>query len=75
MADKDKKASAKNKKETKKVSFLQGVKREWGKIIWPSREDLTRQTALVVIISIVMGVAITVVDSGALQIINWIMSI
>ena len=75
MADKDKKASAKNKKETKKVSFFQGVKREWGKIIWPTREDLTRQTALVVIISIVMGVAITVVDSGALQIINWIMSI
>ena len=51
MADKDKKASAKNKKEAQKVSFFQGVKREWGKIIWPTKEDLTRQTALVVIIS------------------------
>jgi preprotein translocase subunit SecE len=75
MADKDKKASAKNKKEPQKVSFFQGVKREWGKIIWPTREDLTRQTALVVIISVLMGVIITVVDSGALQVINWIMSI
>jgi preprotein translocase subunit SecE len=75
MADKDNKASAKNKKETKKVSFFQGVKKEWGKIIWPTREDLTRQTALVVIISVLMGVIITVVDSGALQIINWLMSI
>ena len=41
MADKDNKASAKNKKETKKVSFFQGVKKEWGKIIWPTREDMT----------------------------------
>ena len=64
------------KQEVSKTrTWWDGVKAEWRKIIWPTREDLTRQTALVVIISVLMGVIITVVDSGALQVINWLMSI
>ena len=64
------------KQEVSKTrTWWDGVKAEWHKIIWPTREDLTRQTALVVIISVLMGVIITVVDSGALQVINWLMSI
>jgi len=59
----------------KKNSFWTGVKQEWRKISWTSKEDLTKQTVLVVVISIVMGALITVVDSGALQLINWLLSI
>ena len=40
MADK-KNNSAKNAKQEKKKSFFQGVKQEWNKIVWPTRDDLT----------------------------------
>ena len=66
---------AEKQQVSKTKTWWEGVKAEWRKIIWPTREDLTRQTALVVIISVLMGVIITVVDSGALQVINWLMSI
>ncbi len=70
---------ADNKKENsagkKKPSFWTGVKQEWRKISWTSKEDLTKQTVLVVVISVVMGALITVIDSGALQLINWLLSI
>ena len=74
MADK-KNSSAKNAKQEKKKSFFQGVKQEWNKIVWPTRDDLTKQTALVVVISVAMGSIITLFDSAALQLVNWLMSI
>ncbi len=70
MADNNEK-----KAPEKKNSFFSGVKKEWNRIIWPTRDDLVKQTSLVVIISILMGVIITVIDSAALQIVNWLMSI
>ena len=71
MADKKKDSVKKDKKK----SFFQGVKQEWKKIIWPTREDLTKQTALVIVISVAMGSIITLFDSAALQLVNWLMSI
>ena len=70
-----KKDSAKNAKQEKKKSFFQGVKQEWNKIVWPTRDDLTKQTALVIVISVAMGSIITLFDSAALQLVNWLMSI
>ena len=57
-------------KKEKKTSFWQGVKQEWKKIIWTDRKTLVKQTIVVVVISIIMGVIITLVDSGALQLLN-----
>ncbi len=62
-------------KNEKKESFWQGVKREWNKIIWVPREDLVKETGLVVVISLIMGIIITAVDSGALRIIDWILAL
>ena len=69
MADNEKKAPA------KKDSFFAGVRKEWNKIIWPTRDDLVKQTAVVVFVSIIMGAIITVADSAALQLVNWLMSL
>ena len=52
MADNSKKAP----KEKKKQSFWKGVKQEWNKIQWPTVDDLKKQTGLVVVISVLMGV-------------------
>ena len=62
-------------KNEKKQSFWQGVKREWNRIIWVSREDLVKETGLVVVISLILGVIITAVDSGALRIIDWLLNL
>jgi preprotein translocase subunit SecE len=64
-----------NTAKEKKPGFFQGVKREWRKIIWTKKEDLAKQTALVVVISLIMGIIITLVDSGALKVINWLLSL
>jgi len=69
MADKPEKGTA----VRKKTGFFRGVKQEWQKIIWTDRKTLVKQAALVILISVVMGVLITVVDSGALQLLKLIM--
>lgn len=62
-------------KDRKKESFWSGVKKEWNKIIWLPRRDVGRQTALVVVLSLIMGIIISVIDSGALRLIEKILSI
>jgi len=51
-------------KKENKTPFFKGLKIEFKKIIWPTKDDLTKQTIAVVVISIIMGVLITVIDSG-----------
>lgn len=53
-----------------KKSFFKGLKSEFHKIIWPSKQDLVKQTLLVVVISLILGVLITVIDSVVLEGIN-----
>ena len=56
-----------------KKSFFQGLKSEFNKIIWTDRATLVKQTILVILISIILGILITVVDSVALEGVNLIM--
>ncbi|MEE3419953.1 MAG: preprotein translocase subunit SecE [Lachnospiraceae bacterium] len=63
------------KGKDKKESFWSGVKKEWSKIIWLPAKTVGRQTGLVVVLSIIMGIIISVVDSGALRLIEKILSI
>jgi len=55
-----------------KPSFWDGVKAEWGKIIWPDRKTLVRQTILVTMISVLLGVIIAIADGAFLQLIELI---
>ncbi len=49
-----------------KPSFWKGTKAEFRKIIWPDRPTLTKQTAAVVVVSIIMGAIIAVIDRAVL---------
>ena len=40
----------------------QRLKAEFKKIVWPDQKSLTKETAAVVIVSVVVGVIISVVD-------------
>ena len=50
------------KTKKQKKSWLKGLKAEFKKIVWPDQKSLTKETAAVVIVSVVVGVIISVVD-------------
>ena len=47
---------------SKAQTWWEGVKAEWHKIIWPTREDLVKKTVTVSVVSVVLGVIITILD-------------
>lgn len=51
-------------KKENKPSFFAGVKAEFNKISWPTKEDLTKQSIAVVIVTVVVAVLIAVLDMG-----------
>ena len=43
-------------------AWWKGLKSEYAKIIWDNREDVTKQTTAVVVITVILGVIIAIVD-------------
>ncbi|MBR5406633.1 MAG: preprotein translocase subunit SecE [Lachnospiraceae bacterium] len=48
----------------KSGSWFKGLKAEYKKVIWPNKEEVTKQTIAVVVVSFVVGVLIAVLDMG-----------
>ena len=55
-------AKADKKASKKKKSFFKGLKAEYKKIVWPDRETVTKQTIVVLLVSLALGVLIGVLD-------------
>lgn len=53
-----------------KKSFFKGLKSEFGKIVWTSKRDLVKQTVLVIVVALILGVLITAIDSVVLEGLN-----
>lgn len=47
---------------TPKKSFFKGIKAEFSRIIWPSKDAVTRETTVVVVTTIVLGLIIAGID-------------
>ena len=45
-----------------KMSSFTGLKAEFKKIIWPTKEKLAKQSVVVTIVTVVLGVIIAVID-------------
>jgi preprotein translocase subunit SecE len=60
MADK---TNAPVPKDGRKVSWFEGLKSEFSKIVWPDRNTLIRQTIAVTAVSIILGLVIAIVDA------------
>lgn len=56
-----KKAKTAVKKSDKK-SFFHGLKAEFKRIIWPEKDALIKETSAVLIVTIVLGVIISLID-------------
>jgi len=55
--------STKDKETKKKPSFFKGLKKEFKKISWPNKNDTTKQTASVVVVSVILGLIIAFLDT------------
>lgn len=51
-----------NTEKAPKTSWFAGLKAEFGKIIWPDKKSLTRQTIAVVAVSVILGLIISILD-------------
>ena len=51
-----------NTSKAPKENWFAGLKDEFKKIIWPTKESLAKQTTAVVIVSVVVGLIITLLD-------------
>ena len=45
-----------------KKSWFKGLKSEFKKIVWPDKETLVKESAAVIVITVILGLAIAVVD-------------
>ena len=64
-----------NSKKGGLSTFFTGVKAEFGKIMWPTRDDIVKQTSAVVVISVIVGALIAVFDYAFGYLVNFITSI
>ncbi len=48
--------------KTVKKSFFKSVKKEFRKIIWPDKNTLAKETISVVVVSVLLGVIISLID-------------
>ena len=58
-----------------KISFFDGVKAEFGKVVWPNGKSAFRQSVAVIIISVVAGLIIALIDYVAQNGVNWLTSL
>ena len=79
MEEKDKKDRSKKIKSAgnetfmdRVVSFWKGVKGEFKKIIWPTRDQLMKQTAAVLVVSVILGAFIRIYDLLCQYVISFI---
>ena len=50
--------------EKKTTSFWKALKAEFKKIIWPDKKDVAKQTFLIIVVTIILGVIIKFLDTG-----------
>ena len=58
-----------------KISLFDGVKAEFGEIVWPNGKSAFRQSVAVIIISVVAGLIIALIDYVAQTGVNWLTSL
>ena len=70
---------AENKKGSEKsgglIAYLRGVRQEFSKVVWPTREELTTDTIVVFACVIFFAVAFWLIDTGFLAALKGILGI
>ncbi len=56
----------------KVLEYIKSVRREWFKIVWPSRDTVIRATIMILVFSALAALFFFVVDSVLNAIVSWI---
>lgn len=56
-------AETAKKKESRIKSWWTGLTAEFSKIIWPTKATIVKQTVVVVIITVILGIIISLLDN------------
>ena len=56
----------------KMLEYIKSVRREWFKIVWPSRDTVVRSTIMILVFSAIAALFFFAVDSLLGAIVNWI---
>ena len=70
-----KKQSQNNKKKGGLIAYLKGVRQEFKKVVWPTREELVTDTVVVFACVIFFAVAFWLIDTGFLAALKGILGI
>ena len=66
-------ANTTQEKAPKKKSWFKGLKSEFKKITWPDKETLVKESAAVIVITIILGIVIALVDMAVNSGVNLIL--
>ena len=69
------KAKSQGKKKTGLIAYLKGVRQEFKKVVWPTREELMTNTVVVFACVIFFAVAFWLIDTGFLAALKGILGI
>ena len=58
------------KKESKIKKFFKDYKSEFKKIVWPEKHDTLKQSGIVVVAIVVVGIAVLLLDTGFSWVLN-----
>jgi preprotein translocase subunit SecE len=62
-------------KKTGLIAYLKGVRQEFSKVVWPTREELSTDTVVVIACVVVFAVGFWLVDTGFLAALKGILGI
>nr|WP_317350227.1 preprotein translocase subunit SecE [uncultured Blautia sp.] len=68
----EKEKSTGKTQKTQKKSWVKGLKAEFNKIVWTDKTTLAKQTVVVSVVTIILAVMISIMDSAILEGINLI---
>lgn len=54
------------------LEFFKSVRREWFKVVWPSRDSVIRATIMILVFSALAALFFFVVDSVLNAIVGWV---
>lgn len=78
-AKKQSQNQGKNNKNTKKrggfLAYIKGVRQEFRKVVWPTREELTTDTIVVIACVVFFSLAFWLIDTGFLAALKGILGI
>lgn len=63
------------KNDTRKTSWLKSIKAQFRRIIWPTKEDIATRSAIVLAVSVFLGLVIAILDRVLLLLVDMIISL